>query len=137
MVSRSQHIAASATDARHRPGAACFIAAALAARIAATVVGPVALVMWNMRKIHFSHNWKTAAARTAVKGDRRESRSERSPLTHTAAEATRAQRARDTGSSLDPLLSTGLRRSNLGYSAATAHRPFRLLATLSSTCLPA
>lgn len=32
--------------------------------------------MWNMRKIHFSHNWKTAAARTAVKGGRSPARRE-------------------------------------------------------------
>jgi len=40
-----------------------------AARIAA-VLGPVAPVVWNTRKRHFSHSWLTAAARTAVKGGR-------------------------------------------------------------------
>jgi hypothetical protein len=30
----------------------------------------VALVMWNMRKTHFSHSWLSAAARMAVKGAR-------------------------------------------------------------------
>ncbi len=36
---------------------------AAGARIAAAaVVGPVAVVMWNMRKIHFSHSCKTDAA---------------------------------------------------------------------------
>ncbi|HLH08002.1 MAG TPA: hypothetical protein VKW78_12260 [Terriglobales bacterium] len=66
-----------------------------AARIAA-VVGPVALVMWNMRKIHFSHSCKTAAARTAVKGAPLSGAfigAKRRPLTATAAEATRRQRA--------------------------------------------
>jgi len=32
--------------------------------------GALALVMGNMRKRHFSHCWKTPAARTAVKGAR-------------------------------------------------------------------
>jgi len=32
--------------------------------------GAVALVMWNMRKIHFSHCWKTPAAEPSVKAAR-------------------------------------------------------------------
>ena len=53
----------------------CYTAPADAARIAAWPRhkrrrGPVGRVMWNMRKIHFSHSCKTAAARTAVKGAR-------------------------------------------------------------------
>ena len=37
---------------------------------AAAWIAAVGRVMWNMRKIHFSHSCKTAAARTAVKGAR-------------------------------------------------------------------
>jgi hypothetical protein len=47
----------------------------VAARIAA-----LGLVMWNMRKIHFSHSCKTAVARMAVKGGR-------SPARRAASEA--------------------------------------------------
>ena len=95
MVSWLQHAARCATQARYRPGAARFAAGsdspllAAAARIAALVA--VALVMWNMRKSHFSHSCKTAAARTAVKGARSLPAAQRAcPLTATAAEATRA-----------------------------------------------
>jgi len=42
---------------------------AAAAQIAAVIVA-VDPLMWNMRKIHFSHSCKTAAARMAVKGAR-------------------------------------------------------------------
>jgi hypothetical protein len=51
--------------------------------------------MWNMRKRHFSHNWKTAAARMAVKGAPFSSAfigAKRRPLTATAAEATARER---------------------------------------------
>jgi hypothetical protein len=69
MVSASQHIAASATDDRHGPGAARS-AAESDSPLLATAARIAAPVMWNMRKIHFSHRCKTAAARTAVKGAR-------------------------------------------------------------------
>jgi hypothetical protein len=51
--------------------------------------------MWNMRKIHFSHSCKTAAARMAVKGAPLSSafiEAKRRPLTATAAEATARER---------------------------------------------
>lgn len=106
-----------------------------AARIAAWLVtdaapvGPVGRVMWNMRKIHFSHSCKTAAARMAVKGGRSLPAAKRAcPLTATAAEATRASARRDAGSDTDPLLSTGLRRSNLGYSRRNRAQAVFLLA---------
>jgi len=76
MVSWLQHTAGRATDAQQRSGAArCAAgsrgpgraaAGSAAPRIAALVA--VALVMWNMRKRHFSHSCKTAAAEAAVKG---------------------------------------------------------------------
>ncbi len=56
----------------------------------------VVLVMWNMRKRHFSHSCKTAAARMAVKGAPLSSAfigAKRRPLTATAAEATARERA--------------------------------------------
>jgi hypothetical protein len=65
--------------------------------------------MWNMRKRHFSHSCKTAAARMAVKGAPLSSafiEAKRRPLTATAAEATARQR-REAHFRLDPLLSTG------------------------------
>jgi hypothetical protein len=52
--------------------------------------------MWNMRKRHFSHSWKTAAARMAVKGAPFFGAfigAKRRPLTATAAEATARERA--------------------------------------------
>jgi hypothetical protein len=52
--------------------------------------------MWNMRKRHFSHSCKTAAARMAVKGAPLSSafiEAKRRPLTATAAEATARERA--------------------------------------------
>jgi hypothetical protein len=52
--------------------------------------------MWNMRKRHFSHSWKTAAARMAVKGAPFFGAfigAKRRPFTATAAEATARQRA--------------------------------------------
>ena len=85
IVSRLQHAAASATDARYSPGAACFVAGSELCRRADRRLarhrhrhGPVAPVVWNTRKIHFSRNWKTAAAKPSVKADRREPRSGRS-----------------------------------------------------------
>jgi hypothetical protein len=75
--------------------------------------GAVALVMWNMRKRHFSHCCKTAAARIAVKGAPLSSafiEAKRRPLTATAAEATRVS-APGCPFSLDPLLSTRLQES--------------------------
>jgi hypothetical protein len=63
------------------------------------------LVMGNMRKRHFSHTSKTAAARMAVKGAPLLRAAKRAcPLTDTAAQATREAR-RDARFRLDPLLS--------------------------------
>ena len=91
----------SSPDAPRTPATAPALRAALtgpvatagpaAARIAA-VAGAVAPVMWNMRKIHFSHSCKTAAARTAVKGAPFFGAfigAKRRPFTDGAAEATR------------------------------------------------
>jgi hypothetical protein len=70
MMSTLQHDAASAMEARQRSGAACFVAAPHCAAdgSAAAWIAAVVLVMWNMRKRHFSHCWKTAAAEPSVKG---------------------------------------------------------------------
>ena len=77
MVSTLQHTAGSATEATAAPRR-CTLHCRTSPRC--RWPGAVALVMWNMRKIHFSHSWKTPAAEAAVKADRREprQRSERS-----------------------------------------------------------
>jgi len=101
MVSFSQHTAGCATEPRQHPGAARFAVGAGLAWLrrrwprrgrADRRHRAVGLVMWNMRKIHFSHSWLTAAARMAVKGAPLSSAfigAKRRPLTATAAEATR------------------------------------------------
>jgi len=128
MVSTSQHIAGSATDARQRPGAARFAdgsGSPLLARCAARIA--VGLVVWNTRKIHFSHRWKTAAARMAVKGAPFSGafiEAKRRPLTAIlAAKATRVS-APGRHSSTDLLYSTRLRAVTAGYSPGTANNPF-------------
>jgi hypothetical protein len=72
MVSTLQHDAASAMEPRQRSGAlrASWPPSLAADGSAAAWIVAVVLVMWNMRKIHFSHSCKTAAARMAVKGGR-------------------------------------------------------------------
>jgi hypothetical protein len=64
--------------------------------------------MWNMRKMHFSHSWKTAAARMAVKGGRSlpVHRSEAQTLYGHRSGGYRASARRDADSGFDPLLST-------------------------------
>ena len=98
MVSSLQRIAASATDARCGPGAARFatgpeLRRRADRRLAAPLMpaaSAVALVMWNMRKRHFSHSCQPAVARTALKGARSVRAAKRAcPLTATAAGATR------------------------------------------------
>jgi hypothetical protein len=90
-----------------------FALLAAAARIAAVVP-----VMWNMRKIHFSHSCKTAVAEPSVKAARllraaSAVGAQRRAFTDGAAEATRAKRARDAGSSTDPLFSVSVLSSPL------------------------
>jgi len=77
----------------------CVLALLDLDRAAAQIAAPVAVdpVMWNMRKIHFSHSWLTAAARMAVKGAPFSGAfiaAKRRPLTATAAEATRVSASR-------------------------------------------
>jgi hypothetical protein len=114
MVSTSQLTAASATEARYRSDAARCAAGPDADR---RLDGPVGRVVWNTRKIHFSRSCKTAAARIAVKGGRSPARRAAGlPLDGHRSGGYARERACDAGSSTDPLLSTGLRRSNPGYS---------------------
>jgi hypothetical protein len=96
--------------------------------------------MWNMRKRHFSHNCKTAAARTAVKGAPLSSafiEAKRRPLTATAAEATARERAGR------PILASILCFQHVNAAAAQGYRagnrepPIFPLAALFSTRLPA
>jgi hypothetical protein len=91
-----------------------------AARIAAVVS-----VMWNMRKRHFSHSWLTAAARMAVKGARtlRVHRSAAETLDGHRSGGYARERACDASFRVDLLFSTGLRRSNLGYSRRNREQP--------------
>ncbi len=87
----------------------------------------VALVMWNMRKRHFSHSCKTAAARMAVKGGRSlpVHRSEAQTLDgHRSGGYTRPRRARDASSAGQPRRSR-LRRVFLGD--ASGHLAFALV----------
>ena len=89
--------------------------------------GAVGLVMWNMRKIHFSHCCKTAAARMAVKGAPLSSAfigAKRRPLTATAAEATARERA---GMPVPPPIFSFQHvdaAATSGYRAVTAYTPF-------------
>ena len=110
MVSTFQHSAGCATEPRKRPRC-CTLRCWTSPR--RRWPGAVALVMGNMRKRHFSHSWKTPAARIAVKGAPLSSafiEAKRRPLTATAAEATRVS-APGCPFSLDPLLSTRLQES--------------------------
>ena len=96
-----------------------------AARIAAVVV--VALVMWNMRKRHFSHSCKTAAAQPSVKADRREPRSGRSAaesLYGRRSGGYRASARRDAISALILLFQHVDAAATQGYRAVTANCAF-------------
>jgi hypothetical protein len=57
-------------DAPHKTAIALALRASLPDSPRRRWPGAVARVMWNMRKRHFSHSCKTAAARMAVKGGR-------------------------------------------------------------------
>jgi hypothetical protein len=86
--------------------------------VEARVAGDVAPVMWNMKRRHSFHNWKTAAAEPSVKAApffarRVSGRSEAQTLDGHRSGGYRASARRDADSSLDLFFSTRLRRSNL------------------------
>jgi hypothetical protein len=83
--------------------------------------------MWNMRKRHFSHSCKTAAARMAVKGAPLSSafiEAKRRPLTATAAKATARERAGMPIPASILCFQQVYAAATLVTAPVTAHRPF-------------
>jgi hypothetical protein len=130
----SQHAAASATDARYSPGAACFIAGPqrAAARIAAWLRhrrrrGPVGRVVWNTRKIPFFSLLKNSRSEDGGQGRAVLGRVHRSAAEtldgHRSGGYSRGSAPRGSFR-LDLLFSTRLRAVTAGYSPGTAKKPF-------------
>ena len=136
MVSGSQHTAGSATDARLAPRC-CTLRLSVSPR--RRWPGAVALVMWNMRKRHFSHSCKTAAARMAVKGGRSlpVHRSEAQTLDGHRSGGYARERAGTPVSASILCFQHVNAAATQGYSRSNREPPIFPLAALFSTCLPA